>query len=63
MVPWEHANYATDESWVRCSPYWQQARAGQRLTVDVVVTNHASVPQATACRAVLPSVWSGNWWT
>jgi glyoxylase-like metal-dependent hydrolase (beta-lactamase superfamily II) len=60
LVPWEHANYATDESWVRCFPYAQQAKAGQRVTVDVVVTNHASIPQATACRAVLPKAWGGN---
>ena len=60
LVPWEHANYATDESWVRCFPYTQQAKAGQRLTVDVVVTNHAAMPQATACRAVLPKAWGGN---
>jgi glyoxylase-like metal-dependent hydrolase (beta-lactamase superfamily II) len=60
LVPWEHANYATDESWVRCFPYTQQAKAGQRLTVDVVITNHATTPQATACRAVLPKAWGGN---
>ncbi len=60
LVPWEHANYATDESWVRCFPYWQQGQAGQRMTLDVVVTNHANESQATACRAVLPSAWGGS---
>lgn len=60
LVPWEHANYGIDESWVRCFPYTQQAKAGQRLIVDVLVTNHAAMPQATACRAVLPKAWGGN---
>ena len=30
LLPWEHANYGTDESWVRCFPYTQRAKAGQR---------------------------------
>lgn len=59
LVPWKHANYGLDESWVRCFPYTQQARAGQRVTVDVVFTNHAAAAQASACRAILPSVWGG----
>jgi len=59
LVPWEHANYGLDESWVRCFPYTQQARAGQRVTVDVVFTNHAATAQGSACRAILPSVWGG----
>lgn len=60
LMPWEHANYGLDESWVRCFPYTQQVQRGQQVTVDVVVTNHAATPQATACRAVLPSVWGGG---
>lgn len=60
LVPWPHANYALDESWVRCFPYTQQAKPGQRLTLDVVITNHADTPQATACRAALPRTWGGN---
>jgi len=27
LVPWDHANYGLDESWVRCFPYTQQAKA------------------------------------
>jgi hypothetical protein len=56
LVPWEHANYATDESWVRCF----RTRSVKRpwLTVDVVVSNHATWP-TTACRGAAES-WGGN---
>lgn len=60
LVPWDHANYGTDDSWVRCFPYTQVALPGSTITVDVVVTNHADVEQTTRCRAVLPSGWSGG---
>jgi len=60
LVPWEHANYGLDDSWVRCFPYTQQARAGERVTVEVVFTNHAAIAQATACRATLPAAWGGT---
>lgn len=59
LMPWEHANYGMDESWVRCFPYTQQAQPGQPAKLDVVVTNHAATAQATACRAVLPKAWGG----
>jgi hypothetical protein len=60
LVPWEHANYGIDESWVRCFPYTQQAQAGQQVKLDVVVTNHAPTAQPTACRAVFPKAWGGK---
>ncbi|NLF69001.1 MAG: MBL fold metallo-hydrolase [Candidatus Anammoximicrobium sp.] len=60
LVPWPHANYGLDESWVRCFPYAQQVRAGQRVKLDVIVTNHASQTQATSCRAAIPPAWGGT---
>ncbi len=60
LVPWPHANYGMDESWVRCFPYTQQAKPSQRVKLDVIVTNHAATGQATACRAMLPKAWGGN---
>ncbi|MBN1346083.1 MAG: MBL fold metallo-hydrolase [Phycisphaerae bacterium] len=57
LVAWDHANYATDDSWVRCDPYEQQAQAGGKATFDVVVTNHSAEQRAFACRAVLPRAW------
>lgn len=59
LVPWDHANYALDESWVRCYPYEQDAPAGQRVEFQVVVTNHSDQPRKVACRAVLPAAWDG----
>ena len=45
---------------MRCFPYTQQAKAGQQVKLDVIVTNHAPAAQATACRAVLPKAWNGK---
>ncbi len=58
IVPWDHANYATDESWIRCYPYEQKAKPGEAVAVEVVVTNHSSQARAASCRAVLPAAWS-----
>ena len=55
LVPWDHANYGMDESWVRCFPYEQTAEPGGNVACDVVVTNHSSEPREAACRAVGPS--------
>ncbi|NQU21265.1 MAG: MBL fold metallo-hydrolase [Candidatus Nealsonbacteria bacterium] len=54
LVPWDHANYGTDASWVRCHPYTQQVRPGERVRLGVVVTNHSTKPNTVRCRAVLP---------
>jgi glyoxylase-like metal-dependent hydrolase (beta-lactamase superfamily II) len=55
LVPWDHANYATDASWVRCSPYTQKARPGETVRVEVIVANHSTQPHDASCRAVLPA--------
>jgi len=60
LVPWDHANYGIDESWVRCHPYEQDARAGGRAEIRVVATNHSAREQFLACRAVLPRAWAGK---
>jgi glyoxylase-like metal-dependent hydrolase (beta-lactamase superfamily II) len=60
LVPWEHANYGIDASWVRCDPYTQEARPGGRIHLEVVVTNHSAKAQPTACRAVLPRAFGGR---
>ncbi len=57
LVPWDHANYGMDESWVRCFPYEQKARPGKSLAIDVVITNHSTRPRRAACRVVLPGRW------
>lgn len=59
LVPWDHANYGTDEPWVRCDPYEQRAVPGKSATIDVVITNHSSEPRTASCRLVLPQAWGG----
>jgi glyoxylase-like metal-dependent hydrolase (beta-lactamase superfamily II) len=59
LVPWDHANYGLDPSWVRCQPYQQKAAAGEKVAVRVIFTNHSAQPRQAACRAVLPRAWSG----
>ena len=38
----------------------QRAKAGDRIDLDVVVTNHSTKPQPTACRAILPKALGGK---
>ena len=52
LLPWDHANYGTDASWVRADPYTQQAKAGATVPVELVITNHSTTPQPCSCRAV-----------
>lgn len=58
IVPWDHANYGMDEPWVRCHPYEQDAKAGGRVSLKVVITNHSTEDQVASCRAVLPGAWN-----
>jgi len=59
LVPWDHANYGLDPSWVRCDPYTQKGKAGEKIGVDVVITNHSAGPQRCACRPLLPKSFGG----
>lgn len=64
LVPWDHANYGLDASWVRCHPYVNRAVPGERVRLEVVLTNHSAKPQQSACRAVMPRALGGkatNW--
>lgn len=60
LFPWDHANYGMDEPWARCYPYQQKAKAGEKIAVDVIVTNHSAVRRTLACRAVPPRAWRGG---
>ncbi len=60
LVPWDHANYGTDEPWVRCDPYEQTAEPGARVDLRLIVTNHSLRWREVACRAILPRVWGGG---
>ncbi|MHB8969858.1 MAG: MBL fold metallo-hydrolase [Pirellulaceae bacterium] len=60
LVPWEHANFGLDPSWVRADPYRQSAAPGDTVEVNVVITNHSPRPASYACRAVLPATLDGK---
>lgn len=57
MIPWEEADFAVDESWVRAYPYEQECVPGATVTIQVHVTNHARTPASLAARPVLPAGW------
>ena len=58
LFPWDHANYGMDESWVRTFPYEQQAKPGDDLALQAVVTNHSPDTKESAARPVLPAAWT-----
>jgi hypothetical protein len=60
LVPWDHADYGMDASWVRAHPYTQRASPGDEVRLDVVITNHSSEPNAASCRIVPPRAFGGG---
>jgi glyoxylase-like metal-dependent hydrolase (beta-lactamase superfamily II) len=58
LVPWDHANYGMDPSWVRCDPYTQRAAPGARLKLGIVITNHSSRPHRVLCRPAWPDAFA-----
>ncbi len=57
LVPWDHANYGMDESWIRVFPYEQEVERGREAQVEVVITNHSAEPRKTSTRIVPPTGW------
>ena len=57
LFPWDHANYGMDEHWVRCHPYEQRVSRGDRVQLDVVLTNHSKGEREAACQPALPKEW------
>ena len=41
LVPWDDPNYAIDEEWAWFHPYASEARAGERLEVELRLWNHS----------------------
>jgi len=60
LVPWDHANYGLDPSWVRCFPYARKVSQGETARLEAMVTNHSGTRQRTACRVVLPGTLGGG---
>ncbi len=57
MTPWENANFALDEHWVRTAPYEQEMDRGTKCTLDVEFTNHGKHASHARANAVLPAAW------
>lgn len=57
LTPWEEADFALDEHWVRAYPYEQECAAGDTITVQVHVTNHGHTSSSVAVRPDLPARW------
>jgi hypothetical protein len=60
LVPWDHANYGLDDSWVRAFPYEQKSSPGGRVELEVVMTNHSTGPRQAACRGLLHPATPGQ---
>ncbi|MCC6698798.1 MAG: MBL fold metallo-hydrolase [Candidatus Hydrogenedentes bacterium] len=58
MVPWDAADFALDEHWVRTYPYEQDAAPGDSVTIQVHVTNHGNAPLPVTVEPRLPQGWS-----
>lgn len=58
LTPWEAADFATDEHWIRAYPYEQEASPGDTVTVQVHITNHGSEPAPVAVEPSLPPGWT-----
>jgi len=57
MTPWPHANFATDEWWIRTYPYEQEAAPGGSIAIDVEFTNHGPQEAEAVVVPVLPEGW------
>jgi phosphoribosyl 1,2-cyclic phosphodiesterase len=57
LLPWPNPNFGTDENWVRCYPYEQEAAADVPFWVDVQCTNHGPEPATARVEPVLPDGW------
>jgi len=57
ITPWSHANFATDEWWIRTYPYEQEAAAGASISIDVEFTNHGAQETEATVAPVLPEGW------
>jgi glyoxylase-like metal-dependent hydrolase (beta-lactamase superfamily II) len=57
LAPWPDLNYAIDESWAAVDPYRAEVRNGQRVTLNLRVTNHSSQQETYRVTWNLPPGW------
>ena len=57
LSPWPDVNYAVDEGWARVYPYTSEVTAGQPVTLELRITNHAPVRTLYRAQWHLPAGW------
>ena len=57
LSPWPDVNYAVDEGWARVFPYTSEVAAGQPVTLEVRITNHAPARTSYRVEWHLPASW------
>lgn len=57
LAPWPDPNYAIDESWAAAYPYASEVRNGERVTLQVKISNHAPVPEVYRLKWNIPPDW------
>jgi glyoxylase-like metal-dependent hydrolase (beta-lactamase superfamily II) len=57
MSPWPEPNYAIDESWAAIHPYGSTVRAGERVTLQVRILNHAPISETYRLGWNTPPGW------
>jgi glyoxylase-like metal-dependent hydrolase (beta-lactamase superfamily II) len=57
LSPWPEPNYAIDESWAAIHPYGSTVRAGERVTLNVRIFNHAPLSEAYRLGWNTPPGW------
>jgi glyoxylase-like metal-dependent hydrolase (beta-lactamase superfamily II) len=58
LFPWDSPNYGIDEYWIRCYPYEQEAKAGEKVELRIDITNHSGAKRYATCRPILPGLWN-----
>ena len=58
LFPWDHANYGMDDQWVRCYPYEQEVVVGEKVQLEVEITNHSDQPRIATSKPILPTSWN-----
>ncbi len=57
MLPWPDINYGVDESWASVHPYGSTARVGERVKLQVEITNHAPISETYRVHWNVPIGW------
>lgn len=58
LFPWDSPNYGMDEYWIRCDPYEQDVKPGEKVKLNVIITNHSESECGAICQPILPKSWN-----